>query len=81
MDIARPDQSRAKRIKRIVYATLGVLLTAGVTVGVSYLRPAAPLCSAPLCCRRAVAKSRALRVVGCPELSGSNNPKCTAIAS
>ena len=43
MDIARPDQSRSKRIKRMVYATVGVLLTAGVTVGVSYLRPAAPL--------------------------------------
>lgn len=43
MDIARPDQSRSKRIKRIVYATVGVLLTAGVSVGVSYLRPAAPI--------------------------------------
>jgi len=43
MDIARPDQSRSKRVKRIIYATVGVLLTAGVSVGVSYLRPAAPI--------------------------------------
>ena len=46
MDIARPDQSRAKKIKRIIYATVGVLFTAGVSVGVSYLRPAASLSGA-----------------------------------
>ena len=42
MDIQRPDQSQSKRIKRIVYAAIAVLLTAGVTIGVSRLRPAAP---------------------------------------
>ncbi len=42
MDIARPDVSRAKRRKRILYASLaaGVLLL--VTVGISRLKPAAP---------------------------------------
>src|SRR5499427_5735039 len=43
MDIARPDQSRSKKMKRIIYAGVGVLLTGGVSIGVSRLRPAAPL--------------------------------------
>src|SRR5215475_4577273 len=42
MDIQRPDQSHSKRIKRIVYAAIAILLTGGVTIGVSRLRPAAP---------------------------------------
>ena len=42
MDILRPDNSRAKRIKRIVYAVVGILLTGGVTIAVSRLRPAPP---------------------------------------
>ena len=42
MDIQRPDNARAKKIRRIVYAVVAVLLTAGVTIGVSRLRPAAP---------------------------------------
>jgi len=42
MDIQRPSNARAKRIKRIVYITLAVLLIAGVTQGLSRLRPAAP---------------------------------------
>lgn len=43
MDIQRPDQSRSKKIKRISYAGVAVLATAGVSIGVSHLRPAAPL--------------------------------------
>jgi len=42
MDIQRPDNSRAKKIRRIIYAVVAVLLTGGVTIGVSRLRPAAP---------------------------------------
>jgi HlyD family secretion protein len=42
MDIQRPSNARAKRIKRIVYITLAVLLIAGVTRALSRLRPAAP---------------------------------------
>ncbi len=42
MDILRPDQSHSKRIKRIFYAVVAILLTGGVTIGVSRLRPAAP---------------------------------------
>jgi HlyD family secretion protein len=42
MDIQRPSNARAKKIRRITYGTVGVILIAGVTVGLSRLRPAAP---------------------------------------
>jgi HlyD family secretion protein len=42
MDIQRPSNARAKKIKRIVYVTLAVLLCAGVTLALSKLKPAAP---------------------------------------
>jgi HlyD family secretion protein len=42
MDIARPDQSKKRRIKRIILGGVVVLVIAGVTLGLSRLRPAAP---------------------------------------
>jgi HlyD family secretion protein len=42
MDIQRPSNARAKKIKRIIYVTVAVLAIAGVTLGLSRLRPAAP---------------------------------------
>jgi HlyD family secretion protein len=42
MDIQRPSNARAKRIKRIAYVSIAVLFIAGVTLGLSRLRPAAP---------------------------------------
>jgi len=42
MDIARPSNARAKMIRRIVMGGGAVLLVAGVTFGLSRLRPAAP---------------------------------------
>jgi HlyD family secretion protein len=42
MDIQRPSNARAKKIRRIIYATITAVLLAGVTFGVSRLRPAAP---------------------------------------
>jgi HlyD family secretion protein len=42
MDIQRPSNARAKKIRRIAYGTVAVVLLAGVTVGLSRLRPAAP---------------------------------------
>jgi len=42
MDIQRPSNARAKKIRRIIYATVAAILLAGVTFGVSRLRPAAP---------------------------------------
>src|SRR5260370_1966042 len=40
MDIQRPSNARAKKIRRIVYGTVGLLLVGGVTFGISKLRPA-----------------------------------------
>jgi HlyD family secretion protein len=42
MDIARPDAARAKRTRRIVYASVAVVLLTVVTVALSRLKPAAP---------------------------------------
>jgi HlyD family secretion protein len=42
MDIQRPSNARAKKIRRIAYGTIAVILIAGVTLGLSRLRPAAP---------------------------------------
>ncbi|HEY1110750.1 MAG TPA: HlyD family efflux transporter periplasmic adaptor subunit [Opitutaceae bacterium] len=42
MDIARPDQSKAKRKKRIILASIAVLVLAGITVFLMKLGPAAP---------------------------------------
>ncbi|MGB6429764.1 MAG: HlyD family efflux transporter periplasmic adaptor subunit [Candidatus Acidiferrales bacterium] len=42
MDIARPEVARAKRIRRIVYVGVAIVLLGAVTVGLSRLKPAAP---------------------------------------
>jgi HlyD family secretion protein len=42
MDIQRPSNARAKKIRRIIYAAVALLLVAGVSYGLSRLRPAAP---------------------------------------
>ncbi len=42
MDIQRPSNARAKKIRRTVYVAIAVVSVAGVTYGVSRLRPAAP---------------------------------------
>jgi HlyD family secretion protein len=42
MDIQRPSNARAKKIKRIIYVTIAVLACAGVTLALSRLKPAAP---------------------------------------
>src|SRR5215467_2922483 len=42
MDIQRPSNARAKKIKRIVYVVVAVVVIAGVTLGLSRLKPAAP---------------------------------------
>ena len=42
MDIARPSQARKKRIKRIIYAVVGVAAITTITLGVQRLKPAAP---------------------------------------
>ncbi len=42
MDIARPSIARQKRIRRIIYGVVAVIVIAGVTVGLSKLKPAPP---------------------------------------
>ena len=42
MDIARPDQTRRKRVRRVIYGGIAVLAVGGVTLGLSKLTPAAP---------------------------------------
>jgi HlyD family secretion protein len=42
MDIQRPSNARAKKIRRIAYASVALLFVAGVSYGLSRLRPAAP---------------------------------------
>ena len=42
MDIQRPSNARAKKIRRIIYASVACLLIAGVSYGLSKLKPAAP---------------------------------------
>jgi len=42
MDIQRPSNARAKKIRRIAYGTVALMLIGGVTYGLSKLKPAAP---------------------------------------
>ena len=42
MDKPRPSQARKRRIKRIIYGTLVILIGSGITLGLSRLKPAAP---------------------------------------
>jgi HlyD family secretion protein len=42
MDIQRPSNARAKKIRRIIYAAIALVSITGVTYGVTRLRPAAP---------------------------------------
>jgi HlyD family secretion protein len=42
MDIQRPSNARAKKIRRIAYGTVAIILLGGVTYALSKLKPAAP---------------------------------------
>jgi HlyD family secretion protein len=42
MDIQRPSNAKAKKIKRALYVIVAVIVIAGVTLGLSRLKPAAP---------------------------------------
>ena len=42
MDIQRPSNARAKKIRRITYGVIAAILVVGVSIGLSRLRPAAP---------------------------------------
>src|SRR5881398_3641463 len=42
MDIARPSNARQKRIRQILYVTIGLAAVGLITLGLSRLKPAAP---------------------------------------
>jgi len=42
VDIARPNQAKRKRVKRILWASVAVVAVAAISLGVSRLKPAAP---------------------------------------
>lgn len=42
VDIARPSQARKKKIRRILYISVAVIVVAGISLAVSRLKPAAP---------------------------------------
>jgi HlyD family secretion protein len=42
VDIARPSQARKKKIRRILYVAVAVVVVGGISLGVSRLKPAAP---------------------------------------
>jgi HlyD family secretion protein len=42
MDIPRPSNAREKKMRRIAYGTMSVLVLGGTTLGISRLRPAPP---------------------------------------
>jgi HlyD family secretion protein len=63
MDIQRPSNARAKKIRRIVYGTLALLSIAGVSFGLSRLRPAAPSVDAGTIWTDAVKRGPMLREV------------------
>ena len=43
MDIQRPSNARAKKIRRIIYVSIAIVSLAAVTYGVARMRPAAPV--------------------------------------
>jgi HlyD family secretion protein len=63
MDIQRPDQSKAKRRKRIIYGTLAVIVLIGITVVLAKLKPAAPTVEANLLYPDTVKRGQMLRQV------------------
>ena len=63
MDIARPDQSKAKRKKRILYGVIGVVALAAITVLLARLKPAAPTVERNLVWIDTVKKGQMLRQV------------------
>ena len=63
MDIARPDQSKAKRKKRILYGTVAALALVAITFALSRLKPAAPTVERNLVWIDAVKQGQMLRQV------------------
>ncbi|MSU49222.1 MAG: HlyD family efflux transporter periplasmic adaptor subunit [Opitutus sp.] len=63
MDIARPDQSKAKRKKRLISGTVAALVLIGITFALARLKPAAPTVERNLVWIDTVKKGQMLRQV------------------
>ena len=63
VDIARPSQARKKKIRRILYIGAAVVVVAGISLGVSRLKPAAPTVDRAVVWIDAVKKGSMLRQV------------------
>lgn len=63
MDIPRPDQSKARRKKRILYGAGALLALVGITVALARLKPAAPTVERNLVWIDTVKKGQMLRQV------------------
>lgn len=63
MDIPRPDQSKARRQKRIIYGSLAGLALVAITIGLARLKPAAPTVERTLVWIDTVKKGQMLRNV------------------
>ena len=63
VDIARPSQARKKKIRRILYISAAVIVVAGISLGVSRLKPAAPTVDRAVVWIDAVKKGSMLRQV------------------
>jgi HlyD family secretion protein len=63
VDIARPSQARKKKIRRILYISIAVIVVAGISLGVSRLKPAAPTVDRAVVWIDAVKKGSMLRQV------------------
>src|SRR5258708_14407209 len=63
VDIARPSQARKKKIRRILYVSIAVIVVAGISLGVSKLKPAAPTVDGAVVWRDTVKRGSMLRQV------------------
>ena len=63
VDIARPSQARKKKIRRILYVTVAVIVVGGISLGVSKLKPAAPTVDRAVVWIDAVKRGSMLRTV------------------
>lgn len=63
MDIPRPDQSKAKRKKRIIYGVIAAVALVGITVLLGRLKPAAPTVERNLVWVDSVKRGQMLRQV------------------
>ncbi|MEX2044751.1 MAG: HlyD family efflux transporter periplasmic adaptor subunit [Opitutus sp.] len=63
MDIPRPDQSKARRRKRIIYGAVSGVVLVAITIGLARLKPAAPTVERNLVWIDTVKKGQMLRQV------------------